>query len=175
MQDKNHVGSSAGGHGVKLLPCTLSAIAILLSLCGFFVVSSFVLTHLYPTPQPTTGATSVQTIVVQTAAAEVAQTVSANFQSRSPTASSTCTATVTLTPVPTSIPENVSTLSAASTLIPYATTAQLIYVRPTLEDIPGRPASGDACCRHCTNSQPCGNGCISWNFTCHQPPGCACP
>jgi hypothetical protein len=175
MQDENHAGSSAGGHGVRPLPCTLSAIAILLSLCAFFVVSSFVLTHLYPTPQPAIGATSVQTIVVQTAAAEIAQTVIANFQSRPTAPSTTCTATVTLIPVSTSIPENVLTLPATSTLIPYATTTQFIYVRPTLEDIPGRPASGDACCRHCTNSQPCGNGCISWNFTCHQPPGCACP
>ena len=119
MQDKNHAGPSAGGHGIRLLPCTLSATAILLSLCAFFVVSSFVLTYLYPTPQPKTGATSIQTIVIQTAAAEVAQTVIANFQSRPPAAPGACTAT--------------------ATLIPYATTTQRIYVRPTLEDIPGRP------------------------------------
>lgn len=32
----------------------------------------------------------------------------------------------------------------------------------------------DGCCRHCTNSQPCGNSCIPWGKQCHQPPGCAC-
>ena len=175
MRGNNYAGSSAGGQGARLLPCTLSAIAILLSLCGFFVVSSFVLTHLYPTPQPTINAREIPTIVAQTAAAAVAQTEIASSPSRPPVPSSTLTATVTLISVATSIPENASTLPTTSTLIPNATTTQLIYVRPTLEDIPGRPASDDACCRHCTNSQACGNGCVSWNFTCHQPMGCACP
>lgn len=30
------------------------------------------------------------------------------------------------------------------------------------------------CCRVCTNSKPCGNGCIARTSTCRQPPGCAC-
>jgi len=30
------------------------------------------------------------------------------------------------------------------------------------------------CCKVCTNSQACGNSCISWSYTCHKPPGCAC-
>jgi len=30
------------------------------------------------------------------------------------------------------------------------------------------------CCKVCTNSKACGDGCISKNYTCHQPPGCAC-
>lgn len=30
------------------------------------------------------------------------------------------------------------------------------------------------CCKHCTNSKPCGDSCIPYNYTCHKPPGCAC-
>lgn len=30
------------------------------------------------------------------------------------------------------------------------------------------------CCMHCDKGQACGNSCISWDKTCHQPPGCAC-
>lgn len=30
------------------------------------------------------------------------------------------------------------------------------------------------CCKVCENGQPCGNSCISWRYTCHQPRGCAC-
>jgi hypothetical protein len=33
---------------------------------------------------------------------------------------------------------------------------------------------GQACCKHCTKNQPCGNSCISTKKRCHQPPGCAC-
>jgi len=33
---------------------------------------------------------------------------------------------------------------------------------------------GKVCCKVCTNSQACGDSCISKNYTCHQPPGCAC-
>jgi hypothetical protein len=35
------------------------------------------------------------------------------------------------------------------------------------------PARG-SCCKVCKSSQACGNSCISWSKTCHQPPGCAC-
>ena len=31
-----------------------------------------------------------------------------------------------------------------------------------------------ACCRVCSQGKACGNSCINRNFTCHQPPGCAC-
>jgi hypothetical protein len=33
---------------------------------------------------------------------------------------------------------------------------------------------GEECCRVCTDSQPCGDSCISNDLTCNQPPGCAC-
>lgn len=36
------------------------------------------------------------------------------------------------------------------------------------------PSDGQMCCKHCRNSQACGDSCISWGKTCHQPSGCAC-
>ena len=30
------------------------------------------------------------------------------------------------------------------------------------------------CCKYCTTGKACGDSCISKNYTCHQPPGCAC-
>jgi len=35
-------------------------------------------------------------------------------------------------------------------------------------------SSSQACCRVCTTGKACGNSCINRNYTCHQPPGCAC-
>ena len=48
--------------------------------------------------------------------------------------------------------------------------------RPVRRAAPRRSASrsSGACCKRCGNSQPCGNSCISWSYTCRQPPGCAC-
>lgn len=34
--------------------------------------------------------------------------------------------------------------------------------------------NGSECCMTCTSGHPCGNSCISWRYTCHQAPGCAC-
>jgi len=43
---------------------------------------------------------------------------------------------------------------------------------------PPPPAAADTpaqgCCKYCTTGKACGDGCISKNYTCHQPPGCAC-
>jgi hypothetical protein len=41
--------------------------------------------------------------------------------------------------------------------------------RPTATPIPVR-----SCCKICDVGKACGNSCISRNYTCHQPPGCAC-
>ncbi|WP_110599775.1 hypothetical protein [Salinicola lusitanus] len=30
------------------------------------------------------------------------------------------------------------------------------------------------CCKVCRKGKACGNSCISRNYTCHQPEGCAC-
>lgn len=42
---------------------------------------------------------------------------------------------------------------------------------PTYSAPAARP---DGCCRVCTNSQPCGDGCIAIGATCHAGQGCAC-
>lgn len=40
---------------------------------------------------------------------------------------------------------------------------------------PSSGSSGVGCCKYCgSNSQACGNSCISLSYTCHQGPGCAC-
>jgi hypothetical protein len=73
-----------------------------------------------------------------------------------------CTATPTLTP----------TITPSFTPITIYPTA-----RPTRDRSDGDPPPPppDACCKICgTNSKPCGDACISLEFTCHQPPGCAC-
>ena len=31
-----------------------------------------------------------------------------------------------------------------------------------------------SCCRVCSRGRACGNSCINRNYTCRQPPGCAC-
>lgn len=38
------------------------------------------------------------------------------------------------------------------------------------------PSTGGSggCCRVCSSGKACGNACINRNYTCHQPPGCAC-
>jgi hypothetical protein len=33
---------------------------------------------------------------------------------------------------------------------------------------------GRICCKVCTTGKACGDTCINRNYTCHQPPGCAC-
>lgn len=36
------------------------------------------------------------------------------------------------------------------------------------------PAEARECCKICRKGCACGNTCISCQYTCHQPPGCAC-
>ena len=46
------------------------------------------------------------------------------------------------------------------------------------EGVAGGNMSGDEladrCCVRCSAGKPCGNSCINRNYTCRQPPGCAC-
>lgn len=46
--------------------------------------------------------------------------------------------------------------------------------RATTVPIPVPSPSTSACCKVCTIGKACGNSCINVNYTCHQPPGCAC-
>jgi len=36
------------------------------------------------------------------------------------------------------------------------------------------PPATRTCCKHCNNSRPCGDSCISLSKTCHKGAGCAC-
>lgn len=45
---------------------------------------------------------------------------------------------------------------------------------PTTFYIPPPPPVSSGCCKHCTNSKPCGNSCISVSKTCNKVGGCAC-
>lgn len=38
----------------------------------------------------------------------------------------------------------------------------------------GGGGGGGGCCRTCTSGKPCGDACIAFDLTCHQPAGCAC-
>ena len=35
-------------------------------------------------------------------------------------------------------------------------------------------AADEGCCRVCVRGKACGDACISRDYQCHQPPGCAC-
>jgi len=45
---------------------------------------------------------------------------------------------------------------------------------PTSIDTLEAPQLAQACCKHCTKGQPCGNTCISAKSKCKSAPGCAC-
>jgi hypothetical protein len=48
-------------------------------------------------------------------------------------------------------------------------------VDPGCVDQTGKPAYCESdCCKVCTNSQPCGDSCISTTQACNVGPGCAC-
>ncbi|MHB0874531.1 MAG: LysM peptidoglycan-binding domain-containing protein [Anaerolineae bacterium] len=72
------------------------------------------------------------------------------------------------TPVPpaavdTPAPVETPTVEAAPTPEPAATSVPA----PT-------PVPQQTCCKVCHTGKACGNSCINRNYTCHQPPGCAC-
>jgi hypothetical protein len=43
-----------------------------------------------------------------------------------------------------------------------------------LPESTGTTQLAQACCKHCTKGQPCGNTCISAKSKCKSAPGCAC-
>ncbi len=47
-------------------------------------------------------------------------------------------------------------------------------VTPARSTPPPTPPTRRPCCRICTTGKPCGNSCISRNYTCRRPSGCAC-
>ena len=81
----------------------------------------------------------------------------------------------------------IPTSTIVPTIAPFLLTQTILPI-PSLTRFPARaplptsppPPSGgggggtrSGCCKICRNSQPCGNSCISWKYTCHKPPGCA--
>ncbi|MFN8498674.1 MAG: hypothetical protein U0641_12550 [Anaerolineae bacterium] len=96
------------------------------------------------------------------------------------------TDTPTATPTPTSTttqtraPASTNTPTSAPTAIPTFTRTPSRTPTPvrtaTLTPIPTAIPTIRVCCRYCTPgvSKPCGDSCIPWSNTCHQPPGCAC-
>lgn len=73
------------------------------------------------------------------------------------------------TPIDCSHPEKL-TDTAASRCERQAEYEQYKRDNPPSDEFPAT----NNCTVHCASGQPCGNGCISWNDTCHQPPGSAC-
>jgi endonuclease YncB( thermonuclease family) len=60
---------------------------------------------------------------------------------------------------------------------PTAVIKPTAYIQPTsvvvVPIVP--PVVSPSCCKHCgSNSQPCGDSCISLRYTCHKSGGCAC-
>jgi len=92
----------------------------------------------------------------------------------------TAPATVTPSPQPTFTTVATTRVPATATLRPSSTTV------PTFTDVPVRMATIDlgggsnadpskTCCKVCgSDSQACGDSCISKSKTCHKAPGCAC-
>jgi len=119
-----------------------------------------------PTPQPTIDLVALQLTAIAQVWLSTTQTALAI-----PTDIIVPTETPlpTFTAIPTSTPLPLPTVTATATLFLSILPAN----QPTL-DIPQR-SNPVACCKHCSNSQPCGDSCISKEKTCHQPPGCACP
>jgi hypothetical protein len=61
---------------------------------------------------------------------------------------------------------------AAAAPLPAVSSPPAIPAPAAMTPAPAKAAP--ACCRVCSNSKACGNGCISRTATCRQPPGCAC-
>jgi hypothetical protein len=128
---------------------------------------------------------NIQTIIVGTANAASTHTDVAGSRQFGEEPTAEWTATVTFIPLPPSILLNAATV--IPTITPFAqlptraprpaATAPMLYYIPNddyvaPEELPSYDTVG--CCKHCTTGQACGNSCISWNYTCHKPPGCAC-
>ncbi len=65
--------------------------------------------------------------------------------------------------------DTVSTMATFSSMSSDATNL-LIRAQPSTGIIQQR----EECCKICTVGKACGNSCISRDYQCHQPPGCAC-
>ena len=88
--------------------------------------------------------------------------------SKTPTLTLTLTPTFTFTPTLTVyVPEPTQTKKPDDDPKPTDPPA-------STEPPPPPPPTDDPCCKHCVNSQACGDSCISIGDNCTQPAGCAC-
>jgi hypothetical protein len=122
------------------------------------------------TAQPTLDLVSIQSTALAQAWLSYTQTAAAL---------PTNTPLPTNTFLPTDTPVPTSTLTPIPILLPTETATVFFSIlpgnqEPTLITVPNQPSTG-SCCKHCgASSQPCGDSCISKNYTCSKPPGCAC-
>lgn len=120
------------------------------------------------TPMPALDLNAIKTSAVLTAWAPITQTTLAIPKS-SPTLLPTPTPFATLMSLPTFaiLPSPVPSPISIPTLASFPTA---VYIPP-----PKSKSPAQACCKHCgSDSQACGDSCISLSKNCHQPPGCAC-
>ena len=95
----------------------------------------------------------------------------------------TCTSTSTATLTETSTPTASITNTVTPTIGATGTNTLIPYYPPTKPKKQSKDRESrrprrlpDGCCKHCgSDSQPCGNSCISLSYTCSKPAGCACP
>jgi uncharacterized membrane protein YgcG len=171
---------------LKIRQGVLIAAGIIVTLCILGLCSSAVISAINPTPQPTIDIDAINTSAMQTAGAPYTQTAITSGKELSVTPTPSPTAII----VPTIIP------ASTSTPIPTMTPTIFISVLPTVAPTSysggslgngssgngssgsgssGSGSSSGGCCKVCSNSQPCGDACISLKYTCHKPRGCACP
>lgn len=141
--------------------------------------SAMVISKKTATPKPklleaiptTTLIERIQEIIIDTPIPTVINYASQTpIQQPTQLASNTSTQEFAKTSVPTSQPIPIYTKTPIPTSRPSP-----IYTK-TPRSAPHPTATRVACCKHCgSNSKPCGDSCISKKYTCHKPPGCACP
>lgn len=122
-----------------------------------------------PTPQPTQDMLKLQSLAITKAWLYYTMTALSL-----PTNTAQPTSTITNTPAPTQT--SIPTATLIPSPLPTATMffSKLPVNQPqNIVTVPVQQESG-ACCKYCSNSQPCGDSCISLSKTCHKPPGCAC-
>jgi hypothetical protein len=131
------------------------------------------------TPKVMDTPLSIDAIIELTYSASIAQT--ALVSSPTPLPTLTPASQIENAPTATVFIFQLQTDVAQPTEYIYSTNTPFIFtqptsVQPTLITVP-LPTSGDSgggCCKHCSVGKPCGDSCISKNYTCHKPPGCAC-
>ena len=121
-----------------------------------------------PKPRKVVVAASATSTLTLTPTATSTLTSSPTFPS-----TATCTFAPSAMTLTTSLTPTLS-FTPTATAIVYTPPTRTRRPPPTPTPLPPPPPI-DTCCRHCgPDSKPCGDSCISLEYECHQPPGCAC-